>query len=94
MKDATDSFTAEITGIPTPVRKRGRPSTSLLTPKEQTAKRSAAYRARLAEAGRKPVTVNITQEVIDAIARYAEFRDVDLGLVVDKVLRQHFLRAR
>lgn len=91
MKDATDSFTAEIAGIPTPARKRGRPAAAdSMTP----AQRQAAYRARLAEAGRKPVTVNISQEVIDAIAKYAEFRDVDLGLIVDKVLRQHFLRAR
>lgn len=91
MKDDKDTFTVDLADAPAVRRQRGRPA----DPNAPTAaQRQAKYRARLRDAGKAELSVVVSQDVIDALVKFVEFKDMSLGQVVDKVLRDRLLRKR
>jgi len=83
-----DDVTAELPGVP---RRQGRPPTGKAL---DNAARSKAKRKRLEADGKKQVSVTISIEVIDAIKKHIEFKDLTLGDAFEKALRDRFLRKR
>lgn len=87
----------ELPGIPPVPKKRGRPTDrpqdrdSL---KAAAAARKRAQRARQSAAGLEPVSVVLPAEVVDALRKHIEFRDLTLADAVEKALRDRFLRKR
>lgn len=58
------------------------------------AQRSKEKRDRLAAEGKKQISATVSLEVIEAIKRHIEFKDLTLGDAVEKALRDRFLRKR
>jgi UDP-N-acetyl-D-mannosaminuronic acid transferase (WecB/TagA/CpsF family) len=58
------------------------------------AERSKAKRERLAAEGKKQISVTVSLEVIEAIRKHTEFKDMTLGEAAEKALRGYFLRKR
>jgi len=83
-----DDMTAELPGV---AKRRGRPATGEAM---GDAERSKAKRVRLAAEGKKQVSVTISIEVLDAIKKHIEFKDLTLGDAFEKALRDRFLRKR
>ena len=81
----------ELPGIPPAPKKRGRPPTGQA---QGNAERCRASRARRAAEGKKQISVTISLEVIEAIKKHVEFKEMDLGDAVEKALRDRFLRKR
>jgi hypothetical protein len=52
------------------------------------------YRERLREQGREILTVDVPQEVAEALRRYVEFKDMTQGQAVERILRDRLLRKR
>jgi len=83
-----DDVTGSLPGVPAP---RGRPKTGqALT----NAQRQKAKRDRLAAEGKKQISATLSIEVIDAVKKHVEFRDLDIGDAIEKALRDRFLRKR
>ncbi|MRW85271.1 hypothetical protein GJ698_14395 [Pseudoduganella sp. FT26W] len=72
-------------------RQPGRPPTGVA---KTAAERQAARRERLAKKGKGVLTVDVSQEVIEALDKYVQFKDVTKGDVVDRLLRGALLRKR
>lgn len=89
MKDLKDTLTVDPAD---PVRRqRGRPPTGeALTP----AQRQAARRARLKASGKETLAVEIDSDVLARLREFVEFKDLTLGEVVSKILRDRLLRKR
>ena len=83
-----DDVTAELPGVR---RRQGRPPTGKAL---DNAARSRAKRERLEAEGKKQVSVTISIEVLDAIKKHIEFKDLTLGDAFEKALRDRFLRKR
>lgn len=84
-----DDLTDELPGVP---KRRGRPATGQAL---SAAERQARYRARKLEAGKAILTVEVGQDVVDALQAHVQFRDgVTQGQVVDRILRAYLLRKR
>lgn len=84
-----DDVTVELPGVP---KRRGRPATGSAL---SAAERQARYRAKKAQAGKAVLTVEVSQEVVDALQAYVKFRDgVTQGDAVDRILRAYLLRKR
>lgn len=78
--------------LPDEPRRRGRPATGQAL---SAAERQARYRAKKAEAGKAMLTVEVSQDVLDALQAYVQFRDgVTQGEAVDRILRAYLLRKR
>lgn len=72
-------------------RQRGRPATGVA---KTAAERQAARRERMAQAGRGVLTVEVSQEVLDALDKFVRFKDENKGSVVDRILRGTLMRKR
>lgn len=83
-----DDITAELPGVP---KRPGRPPTGKAL---SGADRQREYRARLREAGKEVLTVDIDADVIQKLREFVEFKDMTQGEVVSKVLRDRLLRKR
>lgn len=83
-----DDITAELPGVP---KRRGRPPTGQAL---SSAERQKRRREKLAAEGRTLVTVDISEEVQQALSKYVEFKDMTLGDAVDRILRDRLLRKR
>lgn len=83
-----DDVTGELPGVP---KRVGRPATGKAL---DNAARSKAKRDRLAAEGKKQVSVTISLEVLDAIHKHVQFKDLTLGDAFEKALRDRFLRKR
>jgi hypothetical protein len=75
-----DTVTAELPG--------------LKKPPMGNAERSRLKRERLAAEGKKQISVTVSLEVIEAMKKHIEFRDMSLGDAAEKALRDRFLRKR
>lgn len=94
-----DSQTVGLPGIP---KRRGRPATQAQD--EASLKRAAALRkrqsrARLAAAGLETLTLDLDQEVADALRAYVERKKADseeltMGQALERILRDRLLRKR
>jgi hypothetical protein len=73
-------------------RRRGRPVS--IDGAATAAERQAARRDRLKKAGKGVLTVEVSLDVIHALNVFVKFKDVTLGEVVDRALRDRFLRKR
>ena len=88
MKDSADNKTLDLVGEK---RGRGRPR----DPNAKTpAQRQRDYVERLREQGRDVISVDLPIEVIAAIDKYIEFRDMKRGEAIEKALRDRFMRKR
>jgi hypothetical protein len=58
------------------------------------AERSKAKRDRLLAEGKKQVSITLSLEVIAALEKHVQFKDLTLGDAVEKALRDRFLRKR
>jgi phage-related tail fiber protein len=90
---AKDSMTRELPGVP---KRRGRPPSGKAL---SGASRIAAYRVRLAAAGRETLTLDVDQEVACALRAYVDRKksdaeDLTLGQAVERILRDRLLRKR
>jgi len=83
-----DDVTMDLPGV---VKRLGRPPTGKAM---DDAARSKAKRDRLQAEGKKQVSVTISIEVLDAIKKHIEFKDLTLGDAFEKALRDRFLRKR
>lgn len=63
-------------------------------PAKTNAERSRAKRERLQAEGKKQISVTVSLEVIEAIRKHIEFKDMTLGDAAEKALRDRFLRKR
>lgn len=75
-------------GVP---KRPGRPPTGKAM---DDSARSKAKRDRLAAEGKKQVSVTISIEVLEAIKKHIEFKDLTMGDAFEKALRDRFLRKR
>lgn len=88
-----DDVTMELPGV---AKRRGRPPSGKAA---SGASRMAAYRARLAAAGLETLTLDLDQEVADALRAYVERKkadaeDLTMGQAVERILRDRLLRKR
>lgn len=94
-----DNLTMELPGV---VRRRGRPpvyAQDEKTLKEAAARRKRESRARLAAAGLDTLTLDLDQNVADALRAYvdrkrADSEDLTMGQAVERILRDRLLRKR
>lgn len=83
-----DDLTVELPGV---AKRLGRPPTGKAL---DNAARSKAKRDRLEVDGKKQVSVTISIDVLEAIKKHVQFKDLTLGDAFDKALRDRFLRKR
>lgn len=83
-----DDVTGDLPGVP---RRLGRPPSGKAL---GDAARSRAKRDRLQAEGKKQVSVTISLEVLEAIKKHVQFKDLTLGDAFEKALRDRFLRKR
>jgi hypothetical protein len=89
MKQSEDTRAGDLLDAAPP--RRGR----LFTGKALSgADRQRQYRERLREKGRETLTVDVPQEVAEALRRYVEFKDMTQGEAVERILRDRLLRKR
>ncbi|WP_426161640.1 hypothetical protein [Pseudoduganella sp. R-34] len=73
------------------IRQRGRPSTG----KAMTgAERQALRRKRLAVEGKKTLTVKVSIDVVQALARFTHFKDETKDEVIERLIRTQLMRKR
>lgn len=58
------------------------------------AERKAAQRERLRAAGVASVTVDLSADLIEGIAKFMKFKDLTQSQVIEQALRQSILRKR
>lgn len=88
MKQKTDLNTLDLPGVKRPP---GRPP----KPDAMTgAQRQAARRARLRANGVAQLSVDVPSDVLDALTKFVEFKDLTKGEVVARVMRDRLLRKR
>lgn len=83
-----DDVTLELPAVP---RRRGRPPTGEAKSDAQLGK---AKRDRLLAEGKKQISATLSLEVIEAVKKHIEFKDLTLGDAIEKALRDRFLRKR
>lgn len=83
-----DEVTAELPGVP---KRRGRPATGAAM---SDAQRSKSKRERLLAEGKQQVSAVLSLEVIAAVKKHIEFKDLTIGDAIEKALRDRFLRPR
>jgi hypothetical protein len=88
MKQATDVFTQEIEGLP---KRRGRPASGKA---KSGAERAAARRERLKAEGKEVLSCEVGADVIEALRKNVQFKDLTQGEAVDRILRAYLLRKR
>lgn len=71
---------------------RGRPCGT--APALSSAPRMADLRARRREEGLVEVTVRLPLDVLSALDAFIQFRDMDKGAVIEKLVRIHIIRKR
>lgn len=90
MKQVDDNRTIDM--LPPARRGRGRPvgGGPAMTP----AQRQKARRDRLKAEGAGFLTVELPVEVLAALDRFVQFKDISKGEVVERVLRRELMRKR
>lgn len=91
MKSIDDTKTLELLEIEPVKRGRGRPSTGQAM---TNAERQAARRARLAAAGERDFTVRLPADVVAALDKFMQFKDLTQSEVIARILRDRLLRKR
>lgn len=94
-----DNVTMDLPGV---LRRRGRPpvhSQDEKSLKEAAARRKRESRARLAASGLDTLTLDLDQEVADALRSYVDRKRSDavqitIGQAVERILRDRLLRKR
>lgn len=89
MNEPEDTRTGDFQGA-APSRRGRSPTGKALS----GADRQRMYRERLREQGREILTVDVPQEVAEALRRYVEFKDMTQGQAVERILRDRLLRKR
>ena len=90
MKQVGDTKTMDM--LPTLKIRSGRPVG--LIPAKSAAQRKADQRKRLADSGVRSLTVALDSSVLDALAKFVEFKDLTKSEVVERILRDRLLRKR
>jgi len=72
-------------------RQRGRPATGEAM---TAAQRQKARREKLKAAGIGSLTVQLPNEVIDAVRRFLKFKDETQDQLIERLLRQQLMRKR
>jgi hypothetical protein len=72
-------------------KRRGRPSTGLAM---SGAERQRLRRERMRASGKETLTVDVDADVVERLRQFVEFKDMTLGEVVSRVLRDRLLRKR
>jgi len=88
-RQSSDTKTLDLLGGA--IRQRGRPATGAALTNVQ---RQAAYRARLKDSKLQPVTVYLDDDLVTALKKYVEFKDIDYSQAVQRIMRDRLLRKR
>lgn len=72
-------------------KRRGRPPTGFAM---TGAERQRLRRERMRAAGKETLTVDVDVDVVERLRQFVEFKDMTLGEVVSRVLRDRLLRKR
>lgn len=88
MKQAEDNMTIDLLGQ---ARPRGRP---VKQGARTAAQRKADERARKKEQGIESVTVELSADLVAALARAVKFKDETRSQAVERILRNQLLRKR
>lgn len=72
-------------------RQRGRPASGSA---KTAAQRQKERRQRLKDSGVASMTVQLPQEVIDAVHRFLRFKDETQDQLIERLLRQQLMRKR
>jgi formylmethanofuran:tetrahydromethanopterin formyltransferase len=72
-------------------RPRGRPATVVAM---SAAERQRARRERLRAVGGDVLTVSVDADVLEALRKFVEFKDMTQGEAVTRILRDRLLRKR
>ncbi|MGK5013597.1 hypothetical protein [Janthinobacterium sp. MDB2-8] len=88
MKQKTDLNTLELPGVRRPPGRPPKPDAM------SGAQRQAARRARLRANGVAQLSVDVPSDVLDALTKFVEFKDMTKGEVVARVMRDRLLRKR
>jgi hypothetical protein len=89
MKQPGDNKTVDM--LPAAKRPRGRPSTGVAM---SAAERQRAYRERLRAVGGDVLSVTVDADVLEALRKFVEFKDITQGEAVTRILRDRLLRKR
>lgn len=73
------------------IRQRGRPATGLAA---SNAERQARRRERLAAEGKTTLTVKVSVDVLQALARFTHFKDETKDEVIERLIRTQLMRKR
>lgn len=88
-KQIEDTRTGDLLGGA--IRQRGRPATGTAM---SGAERQAARRAKLALEGKTTITVEVAQEVADALAAFVKYKDQSKDEVLERLIRTQLMRKR
>lgn len=88
-KQIEDTFTGDLLGGV--IRQRGRPATGKAM---SGAERAAARRERLAARGKTTLTVEVSVEVVQALAAFVHFKDETKDEVIERLVRTQLMRKR
>lgn len=88
MREKTDLKTLELPGVKRPPGRPPKPDAMT------AAERQAARRARLRASGIAQLSVDVPIDVLDALSKFVEFKDLTKGEVVARVMRDRLLRKR
>lgn len=88
MKAKSDMSTLELPGMKRPPGRPPKPGA--LT----GAQRQAAHRARLRAKGVGQLSVDVPVDVLEALSKFVEFKDMTKSEVVARVMRDRLLRKR
>lgn len=97
MKQIEDTKTLDLLDavplkVAVPKRGRGRPAGPV--PALTSAQRQAVRRARLKESGVMALTVSLSADVLAALSKFVEFKDMTKDQVVERILRDRLFRKR
>ena len=91
MKQAEDTKTGDLLGT---VRGRGRPVGTGSGSAMSDAERQRARRKRLKERGASSLTVTLPLDVLEALAKFVQFKGESQSDAVERILRDRLLRKR
>jgi len=89
MKQIEDTRTGDLLGGA--IRQRGRPSTGRAM---TSAERQAVRRAKLAAEGKTTLTIKVSVEALQALARFVHFKDETKDEVIERLIRTQLMRKR
>lgn len=90
MKSPDDNKTPDL--VTALRRGRGRPPVGGVA--QTPAERQKARRDRLAASGERPLTVTLPADLLAALDKFVEFKDLSKSEVVERILRDRLLRKR